>query len=583
MSLLDVRAVVKELQSALVGLRLANVYHLNARTYLFKLSSSTSKQHLLVESGVRLHTTAYLREHDPLPNNFASKLRKHIRLLRLEDVQQLGVDRVVDLVFGRGERKFHVLLELFAQGNIVLTDGDYHIIMVLRVHQYGDAPAGAPALAEGEGKAVEEEQQQQEAKPATGEDEEEVVDDDNFTEIEKRGLAKEKLSASASAAAATASASTAPSAAGVDRVAVRSVYPYHRAQQEQAEVTRDMIQQIIAQQGVKQREEEEKLRREEEAEEEARERSQAPLEEAEADDSIAGQQQPGKRAKRKKDLAKDAAKAAKPVKARKRLKLPPLKAVLASSLHYGPDVIEHCLITAGLDAGAGLDMTNMTSQEVDRLVEAFAEAPLIMEKVEKEPLKGYIVVREEGGKDVELKKPKQKRRRKAGAEDAEADSAQPDPPSAAADQAPSQPSAAPTDAPTTTAAASSSAAAPSSASAAASSAHASGRVVVAKAEGVVEVYSEYLPLLLAQHRSPEGEYAPSQCRLVEYPSLDAAMDEFYSKAEEQREELRLLKERAAALHKVATHARHSTHTSQPHCALAHSVSSALRVALRSSV
>lgn len=37
MNLLDVRAVVKELQ-ALVGLRLANIYNLNNRTYILKFA-----------------------------------------------------------------------------------------------------------------------------------------------------------------------------------------------------------------------------------------------------------------------------------------------------------------------------------------------------------------------------------------------------------------------------------------------------------------------------------------------------------------------------------------------------------------
>ena len=37
-----------------------------------------------------------------MPSGFAMKLRKHIRARRLEDISQLGVDRVVDFRFGSG-------------------------------------------------------------------------------------------------------------------------------------------------------------------------------------------------------------------------------------------------------------------------------------------------------------------------------------------------------------------------------------------------------------------------------------------------------------------------------------------------
>lgn len=79
-----------------------------------------------------------------MPSNFAMKLRKHLRNLRLENVTQLGnLDRVVDFKFGSGSYAHHLILELYAQGNLILTDGEYRILGLLRVHEYevvkGDA------------------------------------------------------------------------------------------------------------------------------------------------------------------------------------------------------------------------------------------------------------------------------------------------------------------------------------------------------------------------------------------------------------------------------------------------------------
>ena len=49
-----------------------------------------------------------------------------------------GSDRVVDLKFGSGEAICHIILELYASGNVVLTDGNYQIIALLRSHQFED-------------------------------------------------------------------------------------------------------------------------------------------------------------------------------------------------------------------------------------------------------------------------------------------------------------------------------------------------------------------------------------------------------------------------------------------------------------
>lgn len=57
----------------------------------------------------------YMKDKSDTPSNFTLKLRKHIRTRRLEDVRQLGVDRIVDLTFGSGEATYHIILELYSQ------------------------------------------------------------------------------------------------------------------------------------------------------------------------------------------------------------------------------------------------------------------------------------------------------------------------------------------------------------------------------------------------------------------------------------------------------------------------------------
>jgi len=42
---------------------------------------------LLVESGIRLHTTNYVKNEKDLPSGFSMKLRKHLRTKKLEKIE----------------------------------------------------------------------------------------------------------------------------------------------------------------------------------------------------------------------------------------------------------------------------------------------------------------------------------------------------------------------------------------------------------------------------------------------------------------------------------------------------------------
>lgn len=53
------------------------------------------KKVLLIESGCRIHSTAFQWPKSAAPSGFAMKLRKHLNNKRLEAVEQLGQDRVV--------------------------------------------------------------------------------------------------------------------------------------------------------------------------------------------------------------------------------------------------------------------------------------------------------------------------------------------------------------------------------------------------------------------------------------------------------------------------------------------------------
>ncbi|XP_073494661.1 ribosome quality control complex subunit NEMF [Phyllobates terribilis] len=131
-STIDIRAVIAELSDSLLGMRVYNVYDVDTKTYLIRLQKPDCKAVLLVESGIRIHTTEFEWPKNMMPSGFAMKCRKHLRSRRLVGITQLGVDRIVDFQFGSDNAAYHLIVELYDRGNIVLTDHEYLILNILR-------------------------------------------------------------------------------------------------------------------------------------------------------------------------------------------------------------------------------------------------------------------------------------------------------------------------------------------------------------------------------------------------------------------------------------------------------------------
>ncbi|XP_015206020.2 ribosome quality control complex subunit NEMF isoform X1 [Lepisosteus oculatus] len=128
----DIRVVIAELNDRFLGMRVNNVYDIDNKTYLIRLQKPDSKAVLLIESGIRIHSTEFEWPKNVMPSGFAMKCRKHLKSRRLVSVKQLGVDRIIDIQFGSDEAAYHLIVELYDRGNIVLTDHEYTILNLLR-------------------------------------------------------------------------------------------------------------------------------------------------------------------------------------------------------------------------------------------------------------------------------------------------------------------------------------------------------------------------------------------------------------------------------------------------------------------
>uniref|UniRef100_A0A8C0GIU4 Ribosome quality control complex subunit NEMF n=2 Tax=Testudinidae TaxID=8487 RepID=A0A8C0GIU4_CHEAB len=109
----NLRGILSSMLCCLLGMRVNNVYDVDNKTYLIRLQKPDCKATLLIESGIRIHTTEFEWPKNMMPSGFAMKCRKHLRSRRLVSVRQLGIDRIVDFQFGSDEAAYHLIVELY--------------------------------------------------------------------------------------------------------------------------------------------------------------------------------------------------------------------------------------------------------------------------------------------------------------------------------------------------------------------------------------------------------------------------------------------------------------------------------------
>lgn len=132
MSSVDVYAAVRELQF-LLDAKVEKAYQHTADEIRIRLQEfKTGKYDLVIEAGKRLHLTRHPRESPKLPPSFPMMLRKHMMGGRITRIAQHNFDRIVEIEVTRAGVKNTLVAELFAQGNVILLDGERRIMMPLR-------------------------------------------------------------------------------------------------------------------------------------------------------------------------------------------------------------------------------------------------------------------------------------------------------------------------------------------------------------------------------------------------------------------------------------------------------------------
>ncbi|MDR2855908.1 MAG: NFACT family protein [Methanomicrobiales archaeon] len=138
MNAVDLVAVTAEL-SDMLPCWVHKIYQSDAKTIYIRLNTANKEKiNLLIDPGKRMHQIAELPSLPKLPPQYAMFLRKYVNGGRVTAISQYGLQRTISIDIQKSEQLFHLIIELFDEGNVILCAEDYTIIHPLVRHRFKD-------------------------------------------------------------------------------------------------------------------------------------------------------------------------------------------------------------------------------------------------------------------------------------------------------------------------------------------------------------------------------------------------------------------------------------------------------------
>ena len=135
----DIAAAIKEIGPQIANSRVNNIYQFGEKTIVFKFHKTDAAPiRLVIEAGRRLHATAYAEESPAEPPPFCMTLRKLVRDSWLRNIEQYEFERIVIVTFETKTGLLKMVVELFGEGNIIVTNEQNIIIHALEYKKMRD-------------------------------------------------------------------------------------------------------------------------------------------------------------------------------------------------------------------------------------------------------------------------------------------------------------------------------------------------------------------------------------------------------------------------------------------------------------
>jgi len=135
----DISAAVKELQPLIADTRVNNIYQFGEKNLIFKLHKTDHPPiRIVIEAGRRLHSTSYAEESPTEPPPFCMLMRRYLRDSWLRKIEQYTFERIITLTFETKTGQLNLVVELFGDGNMILTNEQNTIIQAMHFKHMRD-------------------------------------------------------------------------------------------------------------------------------------------------------------------------------------------------------------------------------------------------------------------------------------------------------------------------------------------------------------------------------------------------------------------------------------------------------------
>ncbi|MCK5022903.1 MAG: NFACT family protein [Candidatus Aenigmarchaeota archaeon] len=138
---LDLRFLVKELRTLLLNGFVRKIYQYEytlekkkTNQFMFEIFVPGKGAHWLYFDKRKMFITTYKKPSPMTPPNFCLFLRKHMNNSKIIEIRQHEFDRIIEI----RTSKNIMIVELFSDGNVILCDDQYNIIMPLYVQRWKD-------------------------------------------------------------------------------------------------------------------------------------------------------------------------------------------------------------------------------------------------------------------------------------------------------------------------------------------------------------------------------------------------------------------------------------------------------------
>lgn len=137
LSALDIHYLLPTFKTLIDG-KVDSIYQKENNLYLIFHKTGIGKKIMKIMLPNFIYLTDYKEEMPQTPASFCIRLRKNLKNSRLREIEQIDFERIIKLKLDCKGQTFHLIIELFHPGNIILCNNDLKIIFPFKSQRWKD-------------------------------------------------------------------------------------------------------------------------------------------------------------------------------------------------------------------------------------------------------------------------------------------------------------------------------------------------------------------------------------------------------------------------------------------------------------